>query len=54
MALSKKLVILLLACVLSFADSASNAAPPDFNADRRVNVKCPASIDTTRAKIVHL
>ena len=35
----------LTAVFLLLAPAAATAAPPDFNADRRVNVKCPSTID---------
>lgn len=35
----------LLAAGLALSGGAALAAPPDFNADRRVNLKCPVSID---------
>jgi len=41
----RKTMIFLLAGVFLFSGGAVFAVPPDFNADRRVNVKCPATID---------
>ena len=48
MALLKKITIFLFAGIFILAHIPVNAAPPDFNADRRVNVKCPSTIDKDR------
>ena len=39
---------LLSACFLIFASTAARAVPPDLNADRRVHIKCPCTIDKDR------
>ncbi|MBC8392213.1 MAG: VWA domain-containing protein [Deltaproteobacteria bacterium] len=41
----RKTMIFLLAGAFLFSGGAVFAVPPDFNADRRVNVKCPSTID---------
>jgi len=42
---SRKVLIMLFAGALLMLYSPATAVPPDFNADRRVNIKCPCSID---------
>ncbi|MEE8429769.1 MAG: vWA domain-containing protein [Candidatus Desulfatibia sp.] len=41
----KKMIVLLFAGALLLAHSPASAIPPDLNADRRVNIKRPSSID---------
>jgi len=45
MAFLTKTIIFLFTVALLFVDIPAFAVPPDFNADRRVNIKCPTSID---------
>ena len=42
----KKMVCLLAGCALLALSSPATAVSPDFNADRRVNLKCPATLDS--------
>ena len=44
----KKLLLGLFIGTLLIGQPPLNAAAPDFNADRRVNIKCPSSIDKDR------
>ena len=48
MALLRKLIFFALSGVLLTAIHPAYGAPPDFNADRRVNIKCPVAIDKDR------
>lgn len=48
MTFSKKLLLGLFIGILLSGQPPVNAAAPDFNADRRVNIKCPSSIDKDR------
>lgn len=48
MAFMKKMLMLLVAGLFMTAAVPAKAAPPDFNADRRINVKCPTTIDRDR------
>ncbi len=48
MALLKKSLPWLMAGIFIFSITPVEAAAPDFNADRRVNLKCPSSIDKDR------
>ena len=41
----KKIILFLFTGAFLFAHSPAAAIPPDFNADRRVNIKCPSTID---------
>jgi len=41
----KKMIIFLFTGAFLLAHSPASAIPPDLNADRRVNIKCPSSID---------
>jgi len=41
----KKIIIFLFTTAFIFAHGPANAVPPDFNADRRVNIKRPSTID---------
>jgi len=42
---NKKILFLLLIVSFLFTSGVSYGVSPDFNADRRINIKCPASID---------
>ncbi|MBU0699000.1 MAG: hypothetical protein KKE59_06200, partial [Proteobacteria bacterium] len=44
----KKMILFLFTGAFLFAHSPAAAVPPDFNADRRVNIKCPSTIDQDR------
>ena len=44
MILLKRMTFLLWSAIVVMICSPAHAAPPDFNADRRVNVKCPSQI----------
>ncbi|MCP3952921.1 MAG: hypothetical protein GY697_12000, partial [Desulfobacterales bacterium] len=48
MAFIKKLCVGLLIVVFITGQAPADAAAPDFNADRRVNIKCPSAIDKDR------
>jgi hypothetical protein len=48
MSLIKNTLVGLCLVVLIAGQSPAKAAAPDFNADRRVNIKCPSSIDKDR------
>jgi len=48
MTFSKKLLLGLFIGILLAGQPPLHAAAPDFNADRRVNIKCPSSIDKDR------
>ena len=41
-------MILMFAGIFFLACNPAGAVPPDFNADRRVNIKCPSTIDEDR------
>ena len=47
MAFRRLITIPFFALTLFFTTFPAQAIPPDFNADRRVNIKCPASIDVS-------
>ncbi|MDP2862697.1 MAG: VWA domain-containing protein [Desulfobacterales bacterium] len=44
----RKIMTLLIACILLFFCTPAGAVQPDFNADRRVNIKCPTTVDKDR------
>lgn len=48
MAFPKKVICFLLILAFSSICFSAFAIPPDFNADRRVNIKCPSTIDYDR------
>ena len=48
MSFTRRLLPGLLALGLIFGQAPADAAAPDFNADRRVNIKCPSAIDKDR------
>ncbi|MCG6892494.1 MAG: hypothetical protein LJE65_02715, partial [Desulfobacteraceae bacterium] len=45
---SKWIAMTLYAAWIALIPPSVSALPPDFNADRRVNVKCPVAIDRDR------
>ncbi len=48
MACSKTIMTFLFVMTLLLPCNPADAIPPDFNADRRVNIKCPSTIDRDR------
>ena len=54
MSLLKKTALLMLSAGIVLAGGYAAAIPPDFNADRRVNVRCPSSIQSDRIERIEL